>query len=202
MKTFKNLWMGLLLAGIAVVGPMVAFAGISVIYPSSTHTATIDATPPITFATGADNAKATTLGFVSSASFGTNAARDYGASFTISLNGLSGGQVTIDKYATITSTTDVSTFKMQVGTALTGTLTAPSVLKVRVWSGGTAPTADGSSGVCAVLDLTAAAATESTGGPCDTATATTFYIQVVYSLPAASSGSSTVALRPSSIVFA
>jgi len=196
---WKSVGLGFLLVGMAIVGPLVAYAGVSVIYPSSTHTANVDTSPPITFAAGADHSQANSIGFAGAFTQTNNA-----ASFTLTLSGLSGGTVTIDKYAAVTATSAVTSYKMQVASALSGTLTTPTVLKIRVWdTSGSAPTADGSASVCAYLDLTASANTESTAGaaaPC--AGGATYAIQVVYQLPNASSGSSTVAIRPSSIVFA
>lgn len=197
----KNMGLGLLLAGIAIVGPLVAYAGVSVIYPSSAHTVNVDTSPPITFASGDDYTQANSIGFAGSFASTNNA-----ASFTITLSGLSGGTVTIDKYATVAGTAAVTSYKMQVASALTGTLTTPTTLEIRMWDPGisaTAPTADGDSNVCAILSLKAIATTESTAEaatPC--AGGTTYNIQVVYQLPNASSGSSSVSIRPSSIVFA
>ncbi len=187
--------LGLLLAGMAIVGPLVAYAGVSVIYPSSTHTVDVNASPPITFAAGDDHAQANGLGFAGAFTQTNNA-----ASFTLTLSGLSGGTVTIDDYAEVTATAGVTSFKLEVASALSGTLTTPTTLKVRVWDpAGAAPTADNSASVCAVLDLKSAASTESAASCAGSAA---YNVQVVYQLPSASSGSSTVALRPSSIVFA
>jgi hypothetical protein len=193
----KNMGLGLLLAGIAVVGPLIAYAGVSVIYPSSPHTADVNTSPPITFDSGADYTQAASLGFAGSFTQTNN-----DASFTITLSGLSGGTVTIDKYTTITATDKVDTFKMQVASALTGTLTAPTVLKIRVWDpavSATAPSADGDANVCAYLSLAAALNTESSGPICGGDA--TYNVQVIYQLPNTSSGSSAVSIRPSSIAF-
>lgn len=192
MRNLKNIGMGVLLAGIAVVGPLVAYAGVSVVYPSSTQTVALDTTPPITFAAGADQSQAQSIGFLSALTTADNA-----ASFSITLKGLSGGAVTIDDYATITKAASVTSYKMSIATALSAGVTTPTLLKIRLYTGGTAPTADNSAGVCGVLDLQAAQDTESAA-----CTGTTVHIQLLYTLPTGSSGTSTVAIRPSSIVFA
>lgn len=189
----KSAFLGTLLVGLAIVGPMVAYAGVSVIYPSGQQTINVDTSPPITWVAGADHTVANALGFV-----GAFTRTDNNAAITLTISGLSGGTVTIDKIGNVTRESSVASYKMQVATALTGTLTAPTTLKLRFWTGATAPTADGSSGVCAVLDLTAAVNTESSAA----CSAAGVDAQLVYALPATSSGSSTVSLRPSSITFA
>lgn len=190
----KNWMLGAILVAVAILGPTVAYAGVSVIYPSSTHTVTT-ATPPITFGSGSDYTLANTLGFASS--FATV---DAAAAFTITLSGLAGGTVTIDNYTAISKASGVTSYKVQVATAVSGTLDASEIttLKIRLWTGATAPTADGSAGVCAVLDLESVLDTESSAS----CTGSLVKVQVVYALATLASGSSTVAIRPSSIVFA
>lgn len=192
----RGLTLGTLLLGISIVGPVVAYAGVTVIYPKATHSVTVNASPPITFAQGTDYATANTLGFASAFTL-----TDNDAAFTMTLSALSGGAVTIDKYVHIVATAGVTSYKIQVGTAASGTLDATEieVLKVRLWTGGTPPTADGSAGVCAVLDLESALDTESTAS-CNGNQ--TVFVQVVFQLASGSAGSSTVAVRPSSIVYA
>lgn len=188
----KSALMTALLLGVAALGPSVAYAGVSVIWPSSTQTADVDETPPITFSAGTDHATAQSLGFA-----GAFSAENNGASYTLSLNGLSGGEVTIDDVANVSVDPAVSSHKVEVATAL-GSGIAPDTLKLRLWTGTTAPTADGDAQVCAVLDLTAAQGAESTGS-CDKSTK----VQVVYALPSGqTTESDTVTIRPSSITFA
>lgn len=190
----KTLGLAVLLAGMAIVGPLVAYAGVTVIYPSTTVTTDIDTTPPITFAAGADHALAVDVGFAGALSTIDNA-----GAFTLTASGLSGGSVTIDKLTNIVANDDVGTFKLQVATALvpSGGFN-PDTLKVRLWTGGTAPTADGDSSVCGVLDLEAALNTE-TSTTC--AGNQTVFVQLVYALPSGAAGSGVVSLRPSSIAF-
>jgi hypothetical protein len=182
-----------ILVTIAIVGPMVAYAGVSVIWPSSTATVNVDTSPPITFAQGSDYTQASSLGFASAFATTNNA-----GSFTVTVSGLSGGTVTIDNLTYIQREASVTSYKMQVATAFSGSLN-PTLLKVRLWTGSTAPTADGDSGVCAVLDLEAALSTESSAS----CSAAGVKVQLVSTLPAGvSSETGTVSIRPSSIVFA
>jgi hypothetical protein len=193
VTTVKSFGLTGLLVGMAVVGPMVAYAGVSVIWPSSTATVDVDEAPPITFAAGSDHAQAQTIGFAGAFSAGNNA-----ASFTLSLNGLSGGTVTIDNLTYITREASVASYKVQIATAIGGGIN-PSTLKVRLWTGGTAPTADGDASVCAVLDLEAALNTESSAA----CTAAGVKVQLVYTLPTGqTTQSDTVSIRPSSVTFA
>lgn len=188
----KNWMLGGILAIVAILGPMVAYAGVSVIYPVSTQTAAVDTTPLITFQAGDDHALAQTLGFA-----GAFTQADNAASFTLTLNSLSGGSVTIDNYAEGVADASVGVWSLEVVGALTGTLTNPTELRIRVWnSGGAAPTADNSASVCALLDLEAIAGTDATGTCADDVN-----IQVIYTLPTASSGSSTVTLRPVGVTY-
>jgi hypothetical protein len=172
---------------------MVAYAGVSVIWPSTTATVDVDEAPPINFTAGSDHAQAQTIGFAGAFTQGNN-----GGSFTLTLNGLSGGTVTIDNLTYIQHEATVSSYKVQVATAIGGGIN-PTTLKVRLWTGGTAPTADGDASVCAVLDLEAAANTESS----TSCTATGVKVQLVYQLPTGqTTQADSVSLRPSSIVFA
>lgn len=180
-----------LLVVLAILGPLVAYAGITVIYPAATLTTDVDESPPITFAAGADHAQAQTIGFSSAFT-----AADNSGAFTLTVNGLSGGNITIDDLVTITKAAEVTSFKMDIDTAYSGTLT-PDVYAVRLWTGGTAPTVDGDAQVCAVLDLTASVESAAS------CTATTVKVQVIIELPSGmTTESGTVTVRPSSIVFA
>ena len=182
-----------LLIVIAILAPVVSYAGVSLIYPDSTITTDVNTSPPITWAQGADYSQAATSGFA-----GSFATSDNASAYTVAVSGLSGGTVTIDKLVDVIATAGVSTFKVKISSALSGTLTAPTTLKLRFWTGATAPTADGDAQVAAVLDLTAAV---------DTETATTVagdqtvFIQLVCEYSSSTSGSSTVSIQPSSIIL-
>jgi hypothetical protein len=194
----KNVALGLLLSALAIVGPAVAYGSVSVIYPKSTHTVNVETSPPITFSEGADYAQANNVGFASGQQF-----IDYNGAFNITISGLSGGNITIDNYTMVAlDKTRVDSYKLQIATALTGTLDANMIqdLKIQIWTGSNAPNAANGwwSGVCARLDLESALNTESTGGPCD---ATYANMQIIFQLRTFSSGSSTVSVRPSSLVL-
>ncbi len=185
----KNAIFVSLLIVVALLGPLVAYAGVSVIWPESTATVDVDENPPVQFAAGADHATAQSLGFAGA--FSTN---DNGASYSLTLNGLSGGTVTIDDLANITRDASISSYKMEVTAAPTGI--TPDTLKIRLWTGASAPTADGDAQVCAVLDLTAT-------GESANACSNSVKMQLIYALPSGqTTETGTVTIRPSSLVFA
>ena len=143
----KNWMLGGILAIVAILGPMVAYAGVTVIYPTSTQTAAVDTTPLITFQAGDDHALASTLGFA-----GAFTQNDNAASFTLTINSLSGGSVTIDNYAEGVADASVGVWGIEVVDALTGTLTNPTSLRIRLWDpAGAAPTSDVSASVCVLF---------------------------------------------------
>lgn len=182
--------LSILLIAIAIAAPLLSYAGVSLIYPDSTITSNV-MTPPITWAQGDDYSEAATLGYA-----GSFALANSDSSFTVTVSGLSGGTVTIDKLLNCVADSGVTTFKVKISSALTGTLTSPTTLKLRFWTGATAPTADGSTGVQAVLDLTDVVDTETTA---TIAGDQTVFVQIVCELPTDSSGSSSVSIQPSSI---
>ncbi|MGQ0536898.1 MAG: hypothetical protein ACT4PT_12610 [Methanobacteriota archaeon] len=191
-KRARDLALGALLLALAVLGPMVGYAGVNVVWPASTITADVDENPPIDFLVGADHTTAQNLGFA-----GAFTATNNAASFTLTVNGLSGGNVTVDNITYVNKESAITSYKIQIATAL-GAGINPTSFKVRLYTG-SAPTSDGSAGVCAVLDLEAAANTESSAA----CTATNVAIQVVYELPAGqTTQSDSVSIRPSSIVVA
>ena len=177
---------------ISISAPLVSYAGVSLIYPSSTITSSVNSSPPITWTQGTDYPSASALGFAGSFAQTNNA-----ASFTLTVSGLSGGTVTIDKLVNVVATSGVATYKIQITTALAGTLSpAPTTLKLRFWTGETAPTADGSAGVITVLDLKSALNTETAA---TIAGNQSVFVQLVYQLASSTTGSSTVSIAPSSI---
>jgi hypothetical protein len=179
----------IILICISVTAPLISYAGISLIYPVSTMTADVNLSPPITWAAGEDYTRAAALGFASSFNQGNNA-----GSFSLTLSGLSGGTITIDKLLVLNADEDINTYKIQIETALSGTLTpAATILKLRFWNT-TAPVDDGSA--IAVLDLKSGEETETAaiGGN------QSVNIQLIYQLASNTSGSSTVIIQPSSIV--
>lgn len=181
----------MMLATLAVFGPAMAYAGITVIYPESTFTADVDETPPIVFAAGGDHASLEAAGLAGSFANVNNA-----GGFTLTLRGLSGGTVTVDDVLNVTAEATVDTFKFEIATALGGGI-VPDTFKLRFYTGNVAPTADGDANVCGVLDLTAAVDTETTG-TCNRSVD----VQVIYALPdGQTTESDTVLIRPSSITF-
>ena len=182
-----------LLIAIALLAPVVSYAGVSLIYPDSTITSDANTSPPITWTQGADYTIAQSNGFA-----GSFATSDNDAGFTITVSGLSGGTVTIDDLVNATATSGVSTFSVKISSALSGTLTAPTTLKLRFWTGATAPTDDGDAQVAAVLDLTAALDTETAT---TIAGSQTVFVQLVCEYASSTTGSSDVSIQPSSIVL-
>lgn len=186
----KTVIMGTLLGGMSIMGPMVAYAGVDVVYPGSVQTADVDESPPIVFSAGSDHSKAQNVGFA-----GAFVSSENGAQWNLTFNGLSDGKVTIDDAVNVSVESAVTSYKMKVSSAL-GTGISPTTFKVRIWNGTTAPTGDSHYNVCAVLDLTAAQGTESTNS-CD---ATDRKVQVIYELPEGqTTESDTVTVQPSSI---
>lgn len=186
----KTVLMGTLLGGMSIMGPMVAYAGVNVVYPGSVQTADVDESPPITFSAGADHSTAQSAGFA-----GSFVSSENGAQWNLTFNGLSDGKVTIDDAVNVTVESAVTSYKMKVSSAL-GTGIDPTTFKIRLYNGSTAPSADGDSQVCAVLDLTSAQGTETTNS-CDSLDRK---IQVIYELPEGqTTESDTVTVQPSSI---
>lgn len=190
----KELILIALLATISVLAPMVSYAGVSLIYPSSQITNNVNTNPPIRWAQGQDYSSAQSNGFAGSFTATNNA-----ASFTLTVSGLSGGTVTIDKLVNCTAGSGVSTFRIQISSALSGTLSpAPTTLKVRLWTGATAPTNDGDAQVAGVLDLTASQGTQTaviSGNQ-------VLFVQIICALGSSTTGSSSVSIQPSSITLA
>ena len=181
-----------LLILISLMAPLITYAGVSLIYPSSDITANVKTSLPITWASGSDYTLAQSNGFAGSFSTSNNA-----SSFTLAISGLSGGTVTIDKLLNVVATSNVSTFKVKISTGISGTLSpTPTTLKLRFWTGSTAPADDGSSGVVAVLSLKA---TEGTETLTTISGSQTVYVQLVYQLASSTTGSSSVSIQPSSI---
>ena len=188
----SDLLLYVLLIAISISAPAISYSGVSLIYPDSSITANVNASPPITWSQGADYLVAQSNGF--SGSFLTS---DNAAAFTLTVSGLSGGTVTIDKLVNVIASSGVATFKLKISSSLSGSLTVPNSLKLRFWTGSNAPTVDGDA--IAVLDLTATLGTE-------TATAIpgnqTIFVQLVCTYATGTTGSSSVSMRPSNIILA
>lgn len=99
----------------------------------------------------------------------------------------------------VTATSGVATFKVKISVALSGTLSpAVNTLKLRFWTGATAPTADGDAQVAVVLDLTAIVDTETVT---TIAGSQTVFVQLICDYASSTTGSSSVSIQPSSIVL-
>jgi hypothetical protein len=184
----------ILLIGIALLVPTISFAGVSLIYPDSTFTTDVNTSPPITWDQGNDYTLAESLSFA-----GSFATTDNDAAFTLTVSGLSGGNVTIDKLLNLTAVSSVSTYKMMISSALADTLNpAPLTLKLRFWTGPTAPTSDLDAQVEAVLDLKAALNTE-TSDPI--AGNQVVYVQLICEYDSGTTGTDSVSIQPSSIAL-
>jgi hypothetical protein len=181
-----------ILVCISITAPLVSYAGVSLIYPSSTATSNVNTSPPITWTQGTDYTTASGMGFAGSFTLTNNA-----ASFTLTLSGLSGGTLTIDKLVNVEATPEISTYRIKITTALAGSLSpTPTTLKLRFWTGANAPTADDSVGVITVLDLKSILNTETAA---TIAGDQSVFVQLVYQLASGADGSSTVSIAPSSI---
>jgi hypothetical protein len=158
-------------------------------------TSDVNTNPPITWAQGADYSAAQSSNFADSLSTGDN-----DASVTLTVNGLSGGTVTIDSLLNLTAGSGVTTYKMKISSALSGTLSpSPTTLKLRFWTGGTPPVNDGDAQVEAILDLTDVVDTETST---TIAGSQTVFVQIICEYASSTSGSSSVSIQPSSIVLA
>ena len=191
MKTKREYVLFILLIGISIAAPLISYAGVSLIYPDSTISTDVNTNPPISWEQGTDYTLASSLGFAGSYS-GTN----NDASFTLTFSGLSGGTVTVDKLFNVVATSDVTTYKTKISSALAGTLTTPTTLKLRFWTGATPPTSDGEA--ITVLDLQSIVDTETVSNLSGDGT---IFVQLVCEYQSGSTGSSSVSIQPSSIVL-
>lgn len=117
--------LSILLALIAVVGPLVAYAGVNVIWPESTHTASINTNPPVIFLQGPDYQKAVDAGWIVESPF---EGHNNNASFEVTIRGLSGGTVVIDQYAKADQTDPVwwkNRYQLELSTEYTGGIVPP-----------------------------------------------------------------------------
>jgi hypothetical protein len=180
---------------IALFGPLLAYAGVQLLYSESDHIVTVGGIFPVLFEPGADYPVAEKGGFATNFT-----SRDQGASFSVTLKGISGGNISVDSYAIARKNLGTQSYKIQLGHALTGSLSLDKVeeIKLRLWNGNTVPLTDESPGVCAAFDLSTAQVNEESATAC---TAEVTHLQVILRLRPGASGTSNLSIRPSSIVF-
>lgn len=197
-----------ILMAAALVGPTVAYASVDVVWPASTKTIDVNQDPPITFDTGTDYELASRNNFT-----GDFEGHNNNASYTVTISGLSGGRVTIDKLINLTVLDTVGSFNVEISDALSGTFDLANIteLRMRIWNGTTAPDNDSSDGVRCVLDLTQPTGNDTSGYPPDKCELPgesvgpgqrRAYMQIVFELADdQTTESATVDIRPLDIVF-
>lgn len=200
-----------ILVALALVGPVVAYAGVSVVWPASTKTVNVNQDPPIRFKQGDDYTLAKGNNFTS-AWAGQNA----NASYTITVSGLSGGNVTVDKLVRVEVDSNVQDFNVSIESALSGTFDNVNIsrLKIRLWNGTTEPAwdadesgaADGAEGIRCVLDLKGAKGSSTGGVPashCERPGEGFMHMQLLFALADDQSvEESTVSIQPLDVAFA
>lgn len=190
-----------LLTAMALIGPAVAYAGVSVVWPDSTKTVNVNQDPPIRFFQGSDFDVAKANNFTKGwTGHNTN------ASYEVTISGLSGGNLTIDQLLNLTVETTVTSYKINVSEALTGALEPDVVsLKLRVWDEGlgSAPTSDGDASVDCVLELKGASAGTASGSCDQSATDESIHMQLHLELAedATATDQATVKIRPSDVAL-
>lgn len=200
--------LGAILVAAALVGPAVAYASVDVVWPASSKTIDVNQDPPITFDAGTDYELARNNNFT-----GDFAGHNNDASYTVTVSGLSGGRVTIDKLLNLTVLDSVASFNVEISSALSGSFDSSNIteLRMRIWNGTDAPDSDSSPGVRCVLDLEQPAGNDTSGYPpdrCELPGETVgpgqhrAYMQIVFELAEdQTSESATVDIRPLDIVF-
>lgn len=146
----------------------------------------LDGGPDLTFSQGPDWARAAELGFA--AGFRT---RDGGRAFDLTLSGLAGGTVTVDRLVRIDAGDDVDGYRWLVEDPAT---LGGAELVARLWTGASPPSADGDASVCSVADLTRP------GPSIGRCPAGRTHVQVVYTLPSGADGADVVRIRPEIVV--
>lgn len=139
---------------------------------------------PVRFAPGDDYARAYRAGFV-----GVYVPGPGDEWYALPLQGLSGGTVTVDDLLRVTPDPGVPAYGLRASSGLGGLL-APTILKLRLWTGPEAPTGDLSPGVCGVLDFLAVP--PRAAGPCGEASK----VQLALGLPTDAEGAALVVLEP------
>lgn len=206
----------LLLVAMGTLIPTGALSGVNLIYPNSTPTIGDVISAPLAFAAGADSGS--TSYYVTTAWAGGGGLSN-ATSFTVTVLGTPGLQVVIDDISQLYNQTALTNYKVKITTAISGTLVSNSRIdttngiKLRVWTGSTAPTADGDSQVKRVITLhdgssatavnTESAAITGMGGSPGMTSSTPFKIQIVIDLKttAVSGETATFTIAPSSLTL-
>lgn len=204
-RTAKSSTLTVLLVALSLVGPAVAYAGVQVVWPESTDTLNVNEDPPITFDTGADFSSAQSNNFT-----GDWVGHNNNASYTVTLSGLSGGNVTIDKWINVSVNPAIQDFELNITEAIGEDTLGKSSIEyatVRLWNssnGDAAPTANGSLTSQCELSLQAPVGTSSQNCP-DPSTLTGggswLQMQVVYELATDVSGFEDVSITVDDVRF-
>lgn len=203
LSILKSSTLIIALIGVAVTGPMVAYAGVSVVYPESTTTGDIDTSPPVTLAKGSDWSSALSADLVASWS-----SDDSAASVSFTIKGLEDGNVTIDALVKADQISGVSSHKIEVtdaiGASESGGLVASEISDAKLVfyddSAASAPGNVTAASVCAWIDLTSVSESSGSCDPADdSVNAQLFYELNDVDNP--STDTATIKFRPSSIVF-
>lgn len=187
----------------ALVGPAVAYAGVDVVWPPSEKVVEVNQDPPIKFRKGDDYDLAASNNFAGNWS-GSNANASYG----VTVSGLSGGRLVVDRLVNVTVLSNVQDFNVEISDPLTGSFDPANVteLKIRLWNGTSAPTSDTDGNVRCWLDLTLGTGNSTAGnsqGRCENPSQSHLQMQVVFELASdQSTESSQVQIRPVDVRFA
>lgn len=185
-RTAKSSTLTVLLVALSLVGPAVAYAGVQVVWPASTDTLNVNEDPPITFDKGDDFSSAKSNNFT-----GDWVGHNNNASYTVTLSGLSGGNLTVDRWLNVTVNPAIQDFELNITEAIgEDTLGSSSInyATIRLWNatnGDPAPTTNASLTSQCELSLTAGVGTSSQDCPDPstlTGTGNQLKMQVVYDL--------------------
>lgn len=120
------------------------------------------------------------------------------AGHMVSLRGLSGTTLQIDRLVLVEKDPDLVSFRLSITKPLSGSLEQPPLAVLRLWHGDEPPTADDDPQVCLVLDLTAPEPVGSQG-ECH---ADEVHVQAAYRPPDEGSGASAIRFRPTGLNMA
>lgn len=204
-RTAKSSTLTVLLVALSLVGPAVAYAGVQVVWPASTDTLNVNEDPPITFDTGDDFPSAKSNNFT-----GDWVGHNNNASYTVTLSGLSGGNLTVDKWLNVTVNSAIQDFKLNITEGIGEDTLGKSSIEyatIRLWNatnGDPAPANNGSLTSQCELSLQASVGTASPTCP-DPSTlwgaGNQLKMQVVYELADDVSGFEDVSITVDEVRF-